>query len=94
MRWCRSTKRQGKAVKQERREEQARAGGHRLGWAREANEDTVRRRARVGRRRVERGVWGVQRGTERNSNARGHGREKGGRVHWRGREREQRKGCS
>ena len=79
---------------QERREEQARAGGHRLGWAGEANEDTVLRRARVGLRRVERGVWGVRRGTKRNSNARRHGRGRGGKVHWRGRGREHRKGCS
>ena len=76
------------------REEQARAGGHRLGWAREANEDTVLRRAGVGRRRVERGVWGVRRGTKRNSNVRRHWRGRGRRVHWRGRGREQRKGCS
>ena len=49
---------------------------------------------RVGRRRVERGVWGVQRGTKRNSNARRHGHGRGGRVHWRRRGRGQRKGCS
>ena len=69
-------------------------GGHRLGWAREVKEDTVWRWARLGRRRVERGVRGVQQGTKRNSNARRHGHGRGGRGHWRGRERRQRKGCS
>ena len=67
--------------------EAGRAGtgkGHRLGCAREANGDTVLRWARVGRRRVERGVWGARRGTKRNSNARRHGRGRGGRWHWRG----------
>ena len=36
------------------------------------------RRARVGRRQVERGVWGVQRGTKWNSNTRRHGHGRGG----------------
>ena len=48
-RWCGSTTSRRKSVQQERREEQARAGGHRLGWGREAEEDTVWRRTRVDR---------------------------------------------